>query len=565
MNALLDGSLGFKLQVWCYTLLHSGTGLGALYATTALFSLAGLRQGRAKISHYFLWPMLTVPLTAGVWGLFEALLWGLPRLGVPLSLIGVIMLAAILAMLSGLVGGLLWARRGQALDGAQRRGAIVTDGAAAQNSSAKQRVSAIKSAKQAPASRAQFPITIAGVTMPLKDEVMHTKIAGTTGTGKSTAIREMVHAALYRQDRAVIADPDAGYLSRFYDPRRGDVILNPFDARSAKWDPFSEIKAPYDIEELARALIPDRDGPDSQWISYGRTFLGCVLGQMKQAGMSDVGELYRLLTAAPKAELKLLLAGTAAARFLEEGSDKQFAGTQSITADHVKCLDYIRRQPPSAAPFSISTWVKSGRGVLFLPYRADQIAALRSIISVWMRITISKTLSLPEGDARIWFIIDELDALGTIDGLSDALTRLRKFGGRCVIGFQSIAQISTRYGSGVAQAVVENCGNTLILRCSASENGGTSRFASALIGVREVVRLANSRSQSSRVASGGDQLTQGQSEQHASEPAVLASEIEQLPDRTGFLKLASQPAWMKVQFPYYDVPKVAEPFVGIDE
>jgi hypothetical protein len=35
---------------------------------------------------------------------------------------------------------------------------------------------------------------------------------------------------------------------------------------------------------------------------------------------------------------------------------------------------------------------------------------------------------------------------------------------------------------------VENCGNTLILRCSGSEHGGTSRFASNLIGERESVR-----------------------------------------------------------------------------
>jgi type IV secretory pathway TraG/TraD family ATPase VirD4 len=57
---------------------------------------------------------------------------------------------------------------------------------------------------------------------------------------------------------------------------------------------------------------------------------------------------------------------------------------------------------------------------LFLPYQADQIAALKSIISTWMRFEISQTLSLGEGDHRLWFAVDELDALGAIDGLSDA-------------------------------------------------------------------------------------------------------------------------------------------------
>jgi hypothetical protein len=38
--------------------------------------------------------------------------------------------------------------------------------------------------------------------------------------GKTTAIREMLSAALARGDRAVVADPDGGYLSHFYDPDR---------------------------------------------------------------------------------------------------------------------------------------------------------------------------------------------------------------------------------------------------------------------------------------------------------------------------------------------------------
>jgi hypothetical protein len=85
--------------------------------------------------------------------------------------------------------------------------------------------------------------------------------------------------------------------------------------------------------------------------------------------------------------------------------------------------------------------------VLFLPYQADQIAALRSIISTWMRFGIFQTLSLGEGDRRMWFAVDELDALGPIDGLSDALPRLRKFGGRCALGFQSISHFHGFCGS----------------------------------------------------------------------------------------------------------------------
>jgi hypothetical protein len=36
------------------------------------------------------------------------------------------------------------------------------------------------------------------------------------------------------------------------------------------------------------------------------------------------------------------------------------------------------------------------------------------------------------------------------------------------------------------------------------------------------------------------------SEHHVTEAAVLASEIEQLPDLQGYLKLASSPCWRRV-------------------
>jgi len=106
--------------------------------------------------------------------------------------------------------------------------------------------------------------------------------------------------------------------------------------------------------------------------------------------------------------------------------------------------------------------------------------------------------------------------------------------------------------------------STVILRCSASEGGGTARYASRLIGERDVLRLARSVSRSSGATFRSDRDTEGHSEHYSTESAVLAAEIEQLPDRAEFLKIASQPAWTRVAFPVYDLPKVAEPFVGVD-
>ncbi len=223
-----------------------------------------------------------------------------------------------------------------------------------------------------------------------------------------------------------------------------------------------------------------------------------------------------------------------------------FSSIRSVAVSAAAALEYVAAQ--RARDFSVRHWVSQGRGVLFIPYAAAQIAALRSIIAMWVRLAIFETLNRPGADQRLWFVVDELDSLGAIDGLKDALTRLRKFGGRCVLGFQSASQVSSTYGAD-AQTIIENCGNSLILRCSGSEHGGTSQFASRLIGEREVIRrqTARGRDREGLFAARGARRSTNTSEQHVIETAVLAAQIEQLPDLAGYLKTAASPAWVQVR------------------
>jgi type IV secretory pathway TraG/TraD family ATPase VirD4 len=392
-------------------------------------------------------------------------------------------------------------------------------------------------------------VTLAGVPVAGSEETRHFKLIGTTGTGKSTAIRGLLAGALARGDRAVITDPEGSYLKRFFDRRRGDVILNPFEALSVKWNPFAEIREPWDVEHLASGLIPTtEDASGREWRGYARTFLSAVTRRCWDCGQRDPDELWRLLTIASSAELRPIVAGTRAQPFLEPENARMFGSIRSVAGSAAAAFEYVQAQ--RARSFSVRDWVRSGRGVLFIPYSAAQIAALRSIIATWVRLAIFEAMGREEKDQRLWFVVDELDSLGAIDGLKDALARLRKFGGRCVLGFQSIAQVSATYGSGEAQTIVENCGNTLILRCAGSEHGGTSQFASRLIGEREVIRRQTSRGRDreSFFAAHGARRSTSVSEQHVTEVAVLASQIEQLPDLTGYLKTASSNDWLRVSF-----------------
>jgi type IV secretory pathway TraG/TraD family ATPase VirD4 len=508
-------------------LTHGTSALVIAYALVLVALVAGLAQAHAAAHKYLLAPLLAAPLlllAALCISLLAAVLhavgWSAGWIQPTVGFLG--------SMTIGFIGGRALALAPTMREPKHRRGAVV----------AKAPIKEIQV-------HAAVPVTLAGVSMPPADETKHFKIIGTTGTGKSTAIHEILSAALSRGDRAVIADPDGGYLNRYYDPERGDVILNPFDPDARKWDLFGEITEDYDIDQLARALIPDSGNEDRVWNEYARTLFTEVVRQLRTSDVCDDRELSRVLNRANDDELGRMLEGTAAARFFKQGNEKMLASTQAVLASAVRVFEYTTKH--EARPLSVRAWVREGRaglgkgrgGVLFLPYKAVEIAALRRLISAWMRLSIFEAMNGEEGDQRLWFIVDELDALGEIDGLKDALARLRKFGGRCVLGFQSIAQVSGLYGKGTAETIVENCGNTLILRCSASERGGTSEFASKLIGQREVVHTTLSITR----RSGEWRSATSKSEQLRIEPAVMASEIERLPDLTGYLKIASVPDW----------------------
>lgn len=494
---------------------------------------------RARSIGVYLWH---IPLIAAVVAGIFLVLWAevvLPYLGYaldPHTFFAARFLPLVLIPVVSQVVALIWARPQRAAKTDEhRRGSRIANGDAAQ-----------REAQRAKTKGGASGLTLAGVAVAESDETKHFKIIGTTGVGKSTAIRELIGQALDRGDRVVFADPDAAYLKRFYDPRRGDLILNPFDDRSRKWDLFSEIRQPYDVEQLARSLIPRED----EWNAYARSLFTGVCQRLHEHGPRDVGELFRLLTTATPEELRPLVAGTPAAPVLAEHNERMFGSVRTVMTTACSGLDYVRRQ--TAAGLSVREWVRAGQGratlgALYLPYTAGQIAALRGILSTWMRLAIFETMEGPENGQRLWFVIDELDALGAIHGLKDALARLRKFGGRVVLGFQSIAQVRTLYGDGEARTIVENCGNSLILRCSASEGGGTARFASQLIGEREVLRTQMSKSISK---GGGDEReSESTSIRHVTEDAVMASEIEQLADLVGYLKLASRPEWLHVKLP----------------
>lgn len=394
--------------------------------------------------------------------------------------------------------------------------------------------------------RYQSRVALAGVPLSRADEAMHVAAIGATGSGKSTALRGLMRDALARGDRQVVADPESAALNMF--GVEGDIILNPFDARCARWDLLAEIERPSDFAFLSSSLLPHLgQGDHDQWISYAQQLLAGALENFWTLKLGTSDDFIEMLGCAKLGELRQLCVGTPAARYFEEGGERMLASIMGTMAPAIGNLRHMAAR--EGEPFSLRAWVRGGSGSLWMPYAANETAALRGLISCWLNIAIFETLSLaPSMERRIWFQIDEMDALGRIEGLTNALARLRKFGGCVALGFQSYAQLRQVYGDG-AETIIENIGNFLLLRSGLSDDGGTAKLASQLIGSREVERQDINHTRSR-----GRYLTRSMSMQtrRAVEDVVLPSEIMQLPDREGFVKRAGSQGWKRVKFPYED-------------
>lgn len=386
-------------------------------------------------------------------------------------------------------------------------------------------------------------ITIAGVPIPPTIERLHFLIGGTTQSGKTVTITEMLGGALSRGDRAVVADPNGGYYARF--GRKGDVILNPFDARSTGWSIFNEIDRAYDIERYARSVIPDaRSAQDFEWHGYARLLFSETAARLIALNDNTTAKLMYWLTVAKIEELEHLLEETPAVGLFDQGANKALSSTRFILTNYLNPHKHLK-----PGDFSLRRWLEQGKGSLYITWREDMAEALRPLISTWFDVLVSSLLSLPPSDQRlVWFFLDELASMERLSSLEDGLTKGAKHGGRFVCGLQSTAQLDDIYTRDKA-IVLRSCFRNLLVLNIPNTDPMTAEEYSRGLGEREFIRDEKSRSHNWHR---GNTVTY--TKRHVRERAVMPSEIHKLPDLTGYLKLAGDYPIAKVKLIPKDYP-----------
>lgn len=396
-------------------------------------------------------------------------------------------------------------------------------------------------------------------------EVQHLGIKGTTGAGKSVAIRKLLRWIRKRGDKAIIYDKGCTFVGKFYDPTQ-DTILNPFDARCADWDIWCDAKEAPDFENMANALIPQHGEGDPFWVDSARTIFSSTGYRMRddQEGERTTERLLNLMLTSELEELGSYLKGTESASLVSDKIQKTAISIKSVLATYIKSLRFLdglnragKDGQPDRKKFSITDWIQDDnqRGFLFLSSAARQHASLRPLISSWLAIASNAILGLEEDpDRRIWVIMDEMPSLHKLPELGEIIAEVRKFGGCYVIGLQSYAQLTKTYGKNAAEEMNDLLNTRFYFR---SPSNAMAEISSKDLGEQEI-ELSKEN-----ISYGANELRDGVSLGHETrtQRIVIPSELQALDDLECYLRVPGSSYITKLDLIYDQMRNIASPFI----
>ncbi len=187
-------------------------------------------------------------------------------------------------------------------------------------------------------SRRRRGIRLGASIVPEAKECEHFLITGSPGAGKSTLIRHMLAQVEERRQSAIVIDPDCEFIQEFYDEARGDVVLNPLDARCPFWSPWLEFRADcfaMDAEAMAASLIRSqaRTPTEEFFRESGRTLIESAFTVIRDR--NDARSLLDFFSL-PRQEIHQELAGTRAYPLIDPGAHEQGSGILATAANAIK-------------------------------------------------------------------------------------------------------------------------------------------------------------------------------------------------------------------------------------
>jgi type IV secretory pathway TraG/TraD family ATPase VirD4 len=388
------------------------------------------------------------------------------------------------------------------------------------------------------------------VRVPRERESSHFLMIGDTGAGKSSLIRQILMQVEERGETAIVYDPALEYTPQFYEPGRGDVILNPLDERMPYWSPCDEVRHEAEAEGLAAALFKDDPRTNPFFVMVPRQIFAHLLIEQPKRTPQELLAILR-----DERELSKRLKDTEHAAAIYPDAGPQRGGMIATLNSVSNALKLLPRKEEAKTSWTATEWAGQRQGWLFVTSPPEFRERLRPLISMWLDMLVLRLMNQGRPGVRpVWLILDELQSLHALPQLHTAITESRKVKNPVVLGFQGRSQLEELYGR-KAEAMLSQPATKIFLR---TDEANSAKWISQTIGEVEIERLRESRTEGhfphNRRNSRNYQLDR------QTEPLVMPSEIAGLPDLHGYLKSGN--LVVPLSFPYIELPQKQSSFIA---
>ena len=393
------------------------------------------------------------------------------------------------------------------------------------------------------------------IRIPESKEPSHQFRMGDTGTGKTSLTYQDLLDAEANGACCVINDAKGGeFLSRFYKPERGDVILNPTDDRCAYWNIASE---GYDLatyKTVMTSLFPPPVGNnDTSKIFHEWTVsLGAYLLAQFQPDTETLGAWI-----ANFPEIDRRVQGTIHEYTVPSNSPNQRAGVVATMATAGDPLWMMPSITEGRGEFCIREWCRDPKGWVFISSASHTREALKPLISMWMDLFILGLLSSDTGK-RTKLIYDELHTMQTLPRLHDGFTMLRSAGHQIIASVQNQEQLEHLYGHQARTILSQPFTKWLF----ATSDPKSAKLLEEIGGERKLLRLETTTSNGNSFWD-RDRLSSRIVE--VKEPAISATQIKGMGDLHAYFVQRGFQGHMvivPVEIPYINLPERHPAFVA---
>ena len=396
-----------------------------------------------------------------------------------------------------------------------------------------------------------FEFEIADIPLLRKYEIAHVLIPGASRKGKSQILRDPIFKAKElsknKKAKGIITDEKGEWFSKTGNIENGDLIFNPLDSRSLKWNIFNDIENIIDIENFSKWVIPDSN-KDPFWTNSARDILKNCLVYLWNENLKTNSDLKSLINSGQEKIYNLLYEklSPGAAEFLEKRD------SYLSFKVYMNFVDYLED-----GDFSIKQWLQREQGFIYLTSNIKTKAIFKPVMTLFVNVLGAEILSMSDNyneDKRIYLFLEEFTSLDRLDMIIQILKLSGSKGVSVWLAFQDFQQITKIYTKDDMSSIINNCSSIACLGLNEPES---AEYFSKRLGEQKFKEKTISHSMGIKDNRDGLSLN----EQVKSERVVSSSELLNLPALHAYIKLDGTAGICKVDFQIHNDPIINEHFV----